>query len=662
MIANDMNLDLPNWVEGQTLSPSRVLLPLFEAIVNAIQSVADARKAGLDASNVTVRAVREGLFINDPTTKPYIRGFCVEDDGIGFDDENYHSFCTVASMKKKQIGGLGVGRLSYLKAYQRAEVSSKFFQGESLVSREFVFDLAFTSEPLPPSPATGDRGTCVTLKGLKEPYENHIPDDPEIIAEKIIEHCLPQLLSPDSPTVTLVDGPYRKDLRQLAREMLEGNGSVESMGIDGHEFQVIVYRALRGKHAVHLTANGRTVTSHELDLTRKGLPATLGESKYVIQCYVSGQLLDSTVRRDRTNFDLGRKAQPGFPGTDDIKRGAATVIDRVCAEDIAPADERKYAQAEKLIRDEPELRILGPLLKQILSELPVDDLPKMKRALIVRAAEERQDRSERLAERMSKLENPSLEEADREQQIDRILTEVTESEKDALARYVGFRRLMIEILQQNVSMGEEGKYPYEAAVHNHIFPMRKEGHQIRVTDHQLWLIDERLAFHHYLASDVRFDSMSQLQSDSKDRPDILIWDKVHVLGASSDDALHSVVLVEFKRPERDDYKAGAGGNPIDQITDQIARIQEGLIKDWRGRTFRLQEGGAVYAYIVADLTPHLTQMLKVRDFTRTPDGMGYFSYINNLSAYIEVISYSKMLKDAKERNRALFDKLNIIPA
>jgi hypothetical protein len=39
--------------------------------------------------------------------------------------------------------------------------------------------------------------------------------------------------------------------------------------------------------------------------------------------------------------------------------------------------------------------------------------------------------------------------------------------------------------------------------------------------------------------------------------------------------------------------------------------------------------------------------------------MGYFNYIKNYNAYIEVISYQKMLKDAKIRNRILFDKLGI---
>lgn len=42
---------------------------------------------------------------------------------------------------------------------------------------------------------------------------------------------------------------------------------------------------------------------------------------------------------------------------------------------------------------------------------------------------------------------------------------------------------------------------------------------------------------------------------------------------------------------------------------------------------------------------------------KTPDGEGYFGYNAPRGAYIEVISYNKLVKDAKKRNQVLFDKL-----
>jgi len=43
----------------------------------------------------------------------------------------------------------------------------------------------------------------------------------------------------------------------------------------------------------------------------------------------------------------------------------------------------------------------------------------------------------------------------------------------------------------------------------------------------------------------------------------------------------------------------------------------------------------------------------------TPDQLGHYGYNPNLSAYVEIISYTKLLRDAKKRNCVLFDKLHL---
>jgi len=46
-------------------------------------------------------------------------------------------------------------------------------------------------------------------------------------------------------------------------------------------------------------------------------------------------------------------------------------------------------------------------------------------------------------------------------------------------------------------------------------------------------------------------------------------------------------------------------------------------------------------------------------FTATSDGLGYFWYNPNLKAYVEVMSFDRLVKAAKERNKAFFDKLGL---
>src|SRR3546814_12680966 len=55
---------------------------------------------------------------------PLIVGFIVHDNGIGLDDRNFDSFNTAFSPRKSQIGGKGLGRFTWLKAFDQADRKS----------------------------------------------------------------------------------------------------------------------------------------------------------------------------------------------------------------------------------------------------------------------------------------------------------------------------------------------------------------------------------------------------------------------------------------------------------------------------------------------------------------------------------------------------------
>lgn len=63
--------------------------------------------------------------------------------------------------------------------------------------------------------------------------------------------------------------------------------------------------------------------------------------------------------------------------------------------------------------------------------------------------------------------------------------------------------------------------------------------------------------------------------------------------------------------------------------------------------------------MICDITPSLEKVLKKSDATATPDGLAYYGYHRNFQIYYEVIDYSKIVSDAKKRNRIFFDRLNV---
>jgi hypothetical protein len=123
--------------------------------------------------------------------------------------------------------------------------------------------------------------------------------------------------------------------------------------------------------------------------------------------------------------------------------------------------------------------------------------------------------------------------------------------------------------------------------------------------------------------------------------------------------ISSVVVVEFKRPQRDDYTDPE--NPLKQVLDQINDIRGGQFRTDRGRPIPVaNEKIPAFAYVICDITPSLRDVLMDRDLSPTPDGLMFFGYHRNHSIYCEVIDYGKLLSDSKRRNRIFFDRLNMI--
>ena len=235
-----------------------------------------------------------------------------------------------------------------------------------------------------------------------------------------------------------------------------------------------------------------------------------------------------------------------------------------------------------------------------------------------------------------------------------------------LSEYVVHRRTTLDFISECLQLQTEGKYELEDVVHEAIFPMKATSDDVRPEQTNLWIIDERLAYHYYLASDLEFRRIPSLQvatNKRRKRTDLLVFQRFEnrfdnpTVFVESERPFDSITVVEFKRPERDDYSSS--DNPIDQVEEYVSTIKAGHQKDKSGRTIRLKDNTPFYAYIVCTVTQKLQQIAELRGFVRTPDGEGFIKYHPNLHAYEEIISYDKLLKDARRRNQTFFDKLNL---
>ena len=163
-----------------------------------------------------------------------------------------------------------------------------------------------------------------------------------------------------------------------------------------------------------------------------------------------------------------------------------------------------------------------------------------------------------------------------------------------------------------------------------------------------------------MASDVQFRAMPPLDNKSQSRPDIIVFDTTYAFTPTVGMPFQSVVIIEFKKPMRDDYTHDK--NPFSQICRYIEEIRSSKGVTHDGHPTGDLEQAPFYCYVVCTITPTLEDEAKYFGLTKTPDRQGYFGYQDQYSAYFEVISYDKMVGDAKKRNAVLFDKLGLSPS
>ncbi len=119
----------------------------------------------------------------------------------------------------------------------------------------------------------------------------------------------------------------------------------------------------------------------------------------------------------------------------------------------------------------------------------------------------------------------------------------------------------------------------------------------------------------------------------------------------------AITIIEFKRPMRKSYSDDE--NPFDKILKYIEDIRAGKALTPDKRPVPISEGVHFYCYIVADKTDMLEQYAYRAELEKTPDGQGFFGYKRHYRAYIEFVSYSKLVAGATQRNHAFFEKLGL---
>lgn len=668
-----MQVDIRGKVKEKGLAKVHTMLPLFEAIVNSIHAIEEgsATKPGIiEVELIRSKQVEMDL---DGQGKPPIISMEIRDNGIGFTKANFTSFDFAHSTYKEIKGGKGIGRFTWLRAFDKAQIESAYTEEDKWYKRTFSFELTkngIENAKIEEFSIPLTRLTSVKLVDMKPDYQKWCNQDPEDIAFKIIEHCFPFFLNPNVPLIKLIDGDGSFYVNDRFISFTKGKVKKLPIKVRNEMFYVMFVKIYGGKldNKIHYCADTREVENEKISSFIPELDNWLYDAagdNYSIGVYVTGKYLDEKVSEDRTaiNFDASLDAgEFGLPiegilTKEELRKCVINVVEEQLKDVIDNLSEARIQRVETFIHQHrPRYRQLLKYkrtdIKKIPSGLSPDKLEielfKIEQKLELEVKEET-DQAIKDIEESTSAEDFQSKHPD-------LYSKIIDIGASKLSEYVLHRKVILDLFESHLKKSSGGKFAREDVIHSLIFPLKTTSDNIKYDEHNLWMIDERLAYHQYLASDIPLSSIKQLEAKSKERPDLLILNNSF---AFNEDVkpYNSIVLVEFKRPMRDDYDDVE--NPITQINKYARLILEGQVQDKDGRSFDIRPGTQLYAYIICDLTPKLRTFARDASYTLLPDNDGYMFYNNSYNLYVEILSFDKLLNDARKRNKILFDKLGI---
>ena len=514
-----MEINLIGRIRNTHLPDSKALLPLFEAIVNSIHAVEDAKinngfiKIFIERGNFQTGLIPENGYAP-------IEGFTIVDNGIGFDDKNYTSFCTADSTLKLSRGSKGIGRFLWLKAFNSIAISSIYKNADKYFKREFNFNTErgiyeHLHENL--NTLNIESETIVKLIDFQNPYRKKCPQEANAIARKILDHCISYFLLDTVPLIEVIDGGRSINLNNYFINNLKPNSEEHEFKLFGQKFylkSLKFYGSETSDHKLCYCANNREVKSENLDKyivdLYKNRKIRDGDNKpFTYLGYLSGLYLDDSVNSERINFNIPEEPDDFAIeelrdiSLQEIRSASVCIIKEELSPFLQTIRDHKEQEIRKFIfNDAPEYRPLLKYATESLEQIP-PGLPPAK--LDIELHKLQSQFEIQLKEQGREILNSIVDDFDKSpehsQRLYRLVEQYSDISKTKLAEYVIQRKVILELFEKNLKQDDSGNYKLERHIHEIVFPLRKTSEDVAFERQNLWIIDEKLTYHQFLASD-----------------------------------------------------------------------------------------------------------------------------------------------------------------
>lgn len=621
------------------------IMSIHEGVVNSIQ--ANATKIEL----VISRKEEECL---DGSTKEKIESITIIDNGDGFTKDNFESFQKIDSTYKLEKGGKGIGRLSWLKVFEKVEIESTFREDGHYYYKKMHFSLYPNHEigiEVEQESEKRELLTKIKLMKIKDEYYRNFPKQVDTIGKKILHHCLIYFMTKDNFDIIIKDSISQISLRKIYDETIKGKKRTKDLKIRELDFTLnfltLDESHVKDKgHKLKFTANEREV--QEVNLKEHNPMFDESFNNEYILAYIEGKYLDENVTDDRTGFLFAtgnlflQLKEIGEKVTDELKN--------IYTEEFSEIKNKNLIRMEEFLKENPTYRYIFSADRGIIE--------KMNHKISDEKIEDIFYNQSRVIKKdiNNKIKLFSFE-GDYKKEFEELSQQIQLINEHELSQYVLHRKIILSLLEKIISKkNSDETYYLEEDLHKLIFPMKTTGDKIDYLNHNLWLIDDRLSYYNFLSSDLPFNKITD--NDDLTRPDLAIY-RVAFSDRDNYQKQDNITIVEFKKPDRTadiDYYSIKK-----QVMSYRDKFLQGKIKtENNGRLVQTERNRTKFhIYVICELTEKLKNDLKSESFAESLDGMGMFRYYSSDSTLLEVISFDKLYTDAVDRNKVYFKKLGI---
>jgi hypothetical protein len=668
---------IANFVRQEVRVPrSKPLVPVFEAVSNSLDAITDGGGTG----TVRVTVLRQPDELDGSRGLPHT--FIVEDDGVGFTDENVGAFNLLFSERKLARGGKGRGRFTYLKVFEEVRVESTFTENGSISSRRFSFSPEYTAMDTRTTKGSGPRRTKIWLEKMRLPYAQTVPREATTLEKEFIIHFLPLLLSDNGTEIVIRDG-NETHLAEFVREGLVIEQERDNFEIGTRSFSLLQAK-LRPRpglrHRLILAASAREVRGDNLEkflpvLAAGPLEIAGEQDGFVLIAIVAGQFLDETVDPMRGTFidedddsEMDEDAQHSEPliAREDLF-GEPTSIRHIRREAlervynllhpylIAAIGDRSKAIEAYIRRDGMGYHFLKDAIPDLAKTLRTTDDQAIETSLHSAAYVERRRRTAEARRLLSASPKEKSEHTyfERWQEIVDRLSDVAKSD---LANYVAHRRAILDLITDELRTSPDGSYRREEVLHNLVFPKGKQSGNISYEQQNLWLIDERLAFHEHLYSDISIRRITGSEVIPALRPDLAIFETGFAAFHDGAKPPTQLVIVELKRPGRED---ASRDEPVRATLQYVEHLKSGRARTEGGAVIDIEATALTTVYLLSDWTADFRRYLRREDFRPMPGDIGQYKFHETENIMFIAMSFDRVVEGARRRNSIFFKKLGI---